>query len=70
MAPKIARKSSQKCLFEEPAGLVSLPATALLSFLKETRGITSWTTRDFAKTLNLNTADAKEALAKDITTPV
>jgi hypothetical protein len=35
----------------------------LFSFLKETRGITSWTGRDFAKTLNLSTADAKEALA-------
>jgi len=41
----------------------SLPATAFFSFLKETRGITSWTGRDFAKTLNLSTADAKEALA-------
>jgi DNA-binding transcriptional regulator YhcF (GntR family) len=65
MAPGTARKprSRQKRLFEEPANRVSLPATALLSFLKETRGVTSWTTRDFAKTLNLNTADAKEALA-------
>jgi len=41
----------------------SLPATALFSFLKETRGITTWTGRDFAKALNLSTADAKEALA-------
>src|SRR5260370_39499457 len=42
---------------------VSLPPSALFSFLKETKGITSWTGRDFAKTLNLSTADAKEALA-------
>jgi hypothetical protein len=65
MAPRIARnpKSRQKRLFEEPANRVSLPATALFSFLKETRGITSWSTRDFAKTLNLSTANAKEALA-------
>ena len=41
----------------------SLPATALFSFLKETRGITSWASRNFAKTLNLSTADAREALA-------
>ena len=42
---------------------MSLPATASFSFLKETRGITSWTGRDFAKTLDLSTANAKEALA-------
>jgi hypothetical protein len=66
MAPRTTRnpKSRQKRLFEaEPANRVSLPATALFSFLKETRGITSWTTRDFAKTLNLSAANAKEALA-------
>ena len=56
-------RSKQKLLFEEPASRVSIPATALFSFLKETRGITSWNGRDFAKTLNLSTADAKEALA-------
>jgi len=65
MAPRIARnrESRQKRLFEEPTSRVPLPPTALFSFLKETRGITSWTIRDFAKTLNLGTADAKEALA-------
>jgi hypothetical protein len=65
MAPRIARTSKprQKRLFEESTSRVSLPATALFSFLKETRGITSWASRDFAKTLNLSTVDAKEALA-------
>jgi hypothetical protein len=66
MAPRIARNSKrkQKRLFEsEAANRVSLPATALFSFLKETRGITSWRDRDFAKTLNLGKADTKEALA-------
>jgi DNA-binding transcriptional regulator YhcF (GntR family) len=65
MAPRIARnpKSRQKRLFEGPTGRVPLPATALFSFLRETRGTTGWTSRDFAKTLNLSTADAKEALA-------
>src|SRR5438309_7009877 len=66
MASRIARNSTprQKRLFKaEPASRVSLQATALFSFLKETRGITSWTNRDFAKTLNLSAADAKEALA-------
>ena len=65
MAPRIARnpKSRQKHLFEEPVNRFSLPATALFSFLKERRGMTSWTIRDFAKTLSLRTVDAKEALA-------
>ena len=66
MASRITRNSTprQKRLFEaEPASRVSLQAAALFSFLKETRGITSWTNRDFAKTLNLSAADAKEALA-------
>jgi|SRR5690242_12802368 DNA-binding transcriptional regulator YhcF (GntR family) len=41
----------------------SLPAAALFSFLKETRGETSWTVSDFAKTLRLSKAAAKQALA-------
>jgi len=41
----------------------SLPAAALFSFLKGTRGITSWTVRDLAKTLNVSPAAAKQALA-------
>jgi hypothetical protein len=41
---------------------VSLPAAALLSFLKETRGLTSWTAGDFAKALRLSPGAAKEAL--------
>lgn len=65
MTPRIAGnpKSSQKRLFDESANRPSLPATALFSFLRETRGTTGWTRRDFAKTLNLSTVDAKEALA-------
>ena len=65
MAQKTARKPKPgpERRSEPQSSKASLPATALFSFLKETRGITSWTTRDFAKTLNLSTADAKEALA-------
>ena len=35
----------------------------MLSFLKETRGATSWTPRDLAKTLHLKPADARQAIA-------
>jgi DNA-binding MarR family transcriptional regulator len=40
-----------------------LPAAALLSFLKETRGATTWTGHDFAKTLGLTRGAAKQAIA-------
>ena len=41
----------------------SLPPAALFSFLKETRGLTSWTTYDFSKSLKISPATAKQALA-------
>jgi DNA-binding transcriptional regulator YhcF (GntR family) len=41
----------------------SIPAAALFSFLKETRGLTSWTTHDLAKSLKIGSAAAKQALA-------
>jgi DNA-binding transcriptional regulator YhcF (GntR family) len=42
---------------------LALPAAALLSFLKETRGATTWTVRDLTKTLKLTPVAAKEAIA-------
>ena len=39
-----------------------LPAAALLSFLKEMRGATNWTSRDLAKSLNISPTAAKQAL--------
>jgi hypothetical protein len=66
MAPKTARKP--KSAIERPspaqsANNVSIPAAALFSFLKETRGMTSWTARDLAKSLIISPAAAKQALA-------
>jgi predicted ArsR family transcriptional regulator len=66
MAPKTARKPkspSEHPSQAQPANNVSIPAAALLSFLKETRGITSWTARDLAKSLKISPAAAKQALA-------
>lgn len=40
----------------------SLSAAALFSFLKETRGLTTWMVRDLATTLTLSNAAAKQAL--------
>ena len=41
----------------------SIPAAALFSFLKENRGLATWTTGDLAKALRLSADAAKQALA-------
>jgi hypothetical protein len=41
----------------------SLPAAEVLSFLKDSRGTSTWTEQDLAQTLNLSPAEAKQALA-------
>lgn len=40
-----------------------LPAAELLSFLKQTRRVVTWTEKDLAKALKILLADAKEAIA-------
>jgi hypothetical protein len=47
----------------QAANNVSIPPAALFSFLKETRGMTSWTARDLARALKISPAAAKQALA-------
>ena len=42
---------------------LAIPAAALFSFLKETRGITNWATRDLSKAFKLSRGDATDALA-------
>src|SRR5258706_8273620 len=39
------------------------PAEAALSFLKDTKGALTWTTRDLADTLKINRREAEQALA-------
>ena len=43
--------------------LQSLPATAVLSFLKDTRGALSWNVRDLRKSLNIGEAEAAQVMA-------
>ena len=43
--------------------LPSLPAEAALSFLKDTKGTPTWSTRDLADTLKINRREAQQALA-------
>ena len=65
MAPKTARKpkaANERASRAQPANNVSIPAPALFSFLKETRGERSWTPSDLAKSLKISPAAAKKAL--------
>ncbi len=40
----------------------SIPAGEALSFLRETRGVTTWTARDMADSLKIGVADAKRVI--------
>jgi hypothetical protein len=40
----------------------SVPAAAVMSFLKDTRGLLTWTTRDLAETLNIPVSEAVKVI--------
>ena len=40
----------------------SVPAAAVMSFLKDTRGLMNWTTRDLSKSLGIEAAEADKVL--------
>ena len=66
MAPKTARKpksTPERPSRAQSANNGSIPAAALFSFLKETRGLTTWALGDLAKALNISPSAAKQALA-------
>jgi len=46
-----------------PSLLPTIPADAALSFLKDTKGALTWTTRDLADTLKIDRREAEQALA-------
>src|ERR1700704_1621958 len=46
-----------------PNAFPSIPADAALSFLKDTKGALTWTTRDLADTLKIDRREAEQALA-------
>jgi hypothetical protein len=41
----------------------SVPAAAVMSFLKDTRGLMTWTTRDLAETLDIPASEAAKVIA-------
>src|ERR1700693_1296779 len=40
----------------------SVPAAAVMSFLKDTRGLITWTTRDLAETLDISVSEAAKVI--------
>ena len=58
----IANRSTKPSSTAQPNVKVSLPAAALFSFLKETRGTPTWTLHDMTRVLNISSAAAKQAL--------
>ena len=44
------------------AEVPAIPAEAALTFLRETRGVTTWTVRDMADALKIGVADAKRVI--------
>jgi hypothetical protein len=65
MAAKRAADSKAASLLPKVKGAISAttPVAAALSFLKDTRGMTTWTTRLMAETLKINTKEAKQIIA-------
>lgn len=57
----IATKSTSKN--SASRSIPRVPAAELLSFLKEIRGVPTWTEKELAKALNIGLAEAKEAVA-------
>jgi hypothetical protein len=58
MLINMARKP--KNVRQSPAKFPPVPAEAALSFLKDTKGIVSWSARDLAAALNINRQQAEE----------
>jgi hypothetical protein len=53
----------QRSLFPaKKAEVPAIPAEKALSFLRETRGVTTWTARDMADSLKIGMADAKRVI--------
>jgi DNA-binding transcriptional MocR family regulator len=65
MPKKPAQKSIVDSVPSEHGTRDSKPqrAAELLSFLKQTRGIRTWTEKDLAKALKIGLSEAKEAIA-------
>jgi hypothetical protein len=65
MSRRRVQRSTTELRFPEAErkGLPSVPAAAALSFLKDTRGLATWTACDVANSLNITLRDAQQVIA-------
>jgi DNA-binding MarR family transcriptional regulator len=56
------KKDTSKAAAEAHA-IASMPAAEALSFLRDTRGVSTWTASDLAESLKIGVADAKHVIA-------
>lgn len=62
MAKKRTSRGQSSLFPAKKTEVPSIPAEAALSFLRGTRGVTTWTARDMADALKIGVADAKRVI--------
>jgi hypothetical protein len=62
IAKKRTSRGQQSLFPAKKAEVPAIPAEEALSFLRETRGVTTWTARDMADSLKIGVADAKRVI--------
>lgn len=62
MAKKRSNRAQPSLFPVKKAEVPAIPAEEALSFLRETRGVTTWTVRDMADALKISVADAKRVI--------
>jgi len=63
IAKSLASRGKVQTKHPPKHALPSIPADQALSFLRETRGISTWTARDMANSLRIGGGEAKRAIA-------
>ena len=62
MAKKRTSRGQPSLFPAKKTDVPAIPAEEALSFLRETRGVTTWTARDMADSLKIGVADAKRVI--------
>ena len=60
--PAPRTKPANANLFAQTSALPSIPAAEVLSFLRETRSLSTWTARDMAESLKISVTDAQRII--------
>ncbi len=62
MPPERSSRGQLSLFPAKKAEVPAIPAHEALSFLRETRGVTTWTVRDMADALKIGKVDAKRVI--------